>query len=454
MIEITNCYSKLNLDSRDFTKILKGMNDAGLKSVIWQSKIAFLSTAGITNIDKEILDWMGYYNVKETSPFIYRGDLFIEGKDIIYIINESSGFSNPDRRIELGIISANKSTAQNLLRKYVKQFETSLKTGIDGRRSRYMTLTWYKFPENDKVDTHVSYYKSFTYPLMSDLETTAALQLTDSESRLVLRKIASHDSTKIFDIKGDQKHMVTDIISKLISWELVASKFIIICKKNSMAIASVESKEEITGENVIRLSCPHCSRKFSEETIKESFVLSELGRKMNDGSHWMTVLITNTLLESGIPEKSIIWNLTEDSEEVDCVVQFLDKTWIFELKDRNFESGDAHPLSYRAVKFKANKIVIFTTGNVTKEARKVFQDLSLQSYNKVGGVPLYIEGVPSLKPAIDTLIKNETLLHVQDKARKISQITGVDCSPIFSTLLGKYVIELEGGKKESIDIFK
>lgn len=63
MIEVFNCYSKLTLDSTDYTRILKGINDAGNKSVIWQSKVKFLETAGITTLSKEILDWIGYCKI-------------------------------------------------------------------------------------------------------------------------------------------------------------------------------------------------------------------------------------------------------------------------------------------------------------------------------------------------------------------------------------------------------
>lgn len=455
MFEIINCYSKLNLECQDFTQILMGMNDAGLKSVIWQSKISFLATAGITTLDKRILDWIGYYNINRENSFIYRADLFIEDQDIIYIVNESAGYSDSSKRIEIGIISENKDTSKQLLTKYVKQFETSLKEKIDGRRVRHMSLAWYKSTHNELVDTYVSYYKSFSYPSISEVDSQAAIQLTDSEARMVLRKVSEQDISKNLDIKGEHKSSVMETIEKLISWDLVIPKILISCRKNANPIAMVLSKEEISGPNAVGLRCPHCSRKFSDELIKESFMISDLGKKMTRGSHWMTILLTNTLIASGIPKKSIIWNLTEDSEEVDCVVQFKDQVWIFELKDRNFESGDAHPLTYRSVKFKASKIIVFTTGKVTKEARNVFEDMSRNSITGGSyGIPTYIEGLSLIQSAIDILVKNETLINVSKKAKHISLLAGMDFSPIFSNILGDYIVEFENGKKKNINIFR
>ncbi|SEO51884.1 hypothetical protein [Mucilaginibacter sp. OK283] len=452
MIEVYNCYSKLTLDSTDFTRILKGINEAGYKSVIWQSKVKFLETAGIKNLSKEILDWIGYYNVKGTNSFIYRADLFVEGKSVIYITNESSGFSSPDRRIEIGVISDSALEANEVLIRYVKQFEVSLKANVDGRKVRHMEKNWYHFSKNDKLDTHVTYYKLFQYPVMADTESQAASIISDNKLRQVLRRIAEHESFKTQHVKGELKDSILETVNELINHNLVTKRYVVSCKKNSTPIGVVRLKEELS-KSV--LSCPHCGRNFIDEQIQESFLLSDLGRKMTSGSHWMTILLTKSLIECGIPENSIIWNLTEDSEEVDCVVQFKDKTWIFELKDRDFEPGDAHPLTYRAVKFKAHKTIIFTTGKVTKEARKVFQDMAQHSIGSKTSVnPLYIEGVAALKEALQILINNETLLHVSDKAKQLSLTAGSDFSPIFLSLFGKYRVEYKGEFKDDVNIFR
>lgn len=454
MFEIINCHSKLNLDSRDFTLILRGMNEAGLKSVIWQSKVSFLATAGINTLNEKILDWIGYYNKGENS-FIYRADLFVDNQDIIYILNESVGYPYSSRMIEIGIITENKDTATKRLKKYVKQFEASLRAKIDGRRVRHMDLVWYKPSDGDIIDTHVSYYKSFSYPSISEIDSQIAFYLTDFEARMALRKIATQDLLRSSDMKSEHNKIVIENIEKLIKLNLVIGKTLIICRKNATIIAIIQSKGEVTGQNTNVPYCPHCGRMFSEELMKESYIISDLGKKMTRGSHWMTVLITNSLIASGISEKNIIWNLTEDSEEVDCVVQFKDQVWIFELKDRNFESGDAHPLTYRAVKFKASKIIVLTTGKVTNEARNVFKDMSRSSRTDSSfGIPVYIEGLQFLQLAIDTLVKNETLMHVSKKAKQISLLAGMDFSPIFSKILGDYSLELENGRKETINIFR
>jgi hypothetical protein len=69
----------------------------------------------------------------------------------------------------------------------------------------------------------------------------------------------------------------------------------------------------------------------------------------------MTIWVTHKLSELGVPSEAVLWNLSESGDEIDIVVEFLGQLWIFELKDREFGSGDAHPFNYRRVRYHAQK---------------------------------------------------------------------------------------------------
>ena len=454
MIEVINYYAKINLELIDFTKVLRGMNESGYKSVVWQSKQALLNVAGISVFDKNILEWISYYNLNRNDSFVYRGDLFVDDGDIIYIITGVEKWYSSDGLVEIGIITS-KENAVTKLREYLEAFTKAVKLNLDGRRVRHMNLKWYSFAKNDKIDAQVSFYKNFTYPILDETETNAAEYLTDVKKRKMMLKIAEVGMLKHIDIKGEDKSQQLEIIEDLITQNLANPRFIITCRKNSTPIGVMESKDEILVQSNNKLSCPHCGRGFADELLQKSYVLSELGSKMTQGSHWMTILITNVLMKIGIPEKNIIWNLVDATEEVDCVVQFKDKVWIFELKDRDFEVGDAHPLMYRAIKFKATKTIIFTSGKVVKAARKVFEDISNQNRSALtSGYPLYIEGISSLKETLKTLIQNETLLHVRDKSKQISRAASINLSPIFFNLFGNYILEHKGEFMGDTNIFR
>lgn len=107
MIEIVNCYARIDLGSNNFVKVLKGMNEAGYKSAIWQSKLTLLSSVGIIKLDKETLDWFGYYNINGRESFVYRANIFIDNSDSLirleqyYIIQRNFYVYSKGRRIFL-----------------------------------------------------------------------------------------------------------------------------------------------------------------------------------------------------------------------------------------------------------------------------------------------------------------------------------------------------------------
>ncbi len=450
MIEIVNCYARIDLGSDNFVKVIKGMNEAGYKSAVWQSKLTLLSSAGITKLDKETLNWLGYYNINGRESFVYRGDIFIDNEDLIYIMDNGSGWTG-EAKIEMGIITTDVASGLKRLMKYTTTFSNVLKSKVDGRKVRHMNLKWYTSSNNNKIDTKVSFDKGFTYASLLTDEVKGAILLSDKPNRDLLLKIAEAGPLKKNDIKGEQRELYLDKIEELSNHGLVDKMYTVTCRKKSAPIAMIRSFDELTLPGKDILSCPHCGRSFKDELLQESYMLTTLGRKLTLSSHWMTILVTQALVENGISEKSIIWSLAEDGEEVDCVVQFMGKIWILELKDRNFEAGDAHPLGYRTVKYKADKTIIITAGKVSRAARKVFEDMS--TTKEKNRHPLYIEGLPSLKSSIETLVKNETLLHIRAKTKEISKAAGIELAPIFSKLFGNYTLEHKGEFMERVNIF-
>lgn len=454
MIEISSCYCQLKLKSNDFTKIMMAMNESGLRSLVWQSKMAMLSSAGISELNNEILGWIGYYRIKRDQAFIYHADLFVEGKTIVYVLIETAERNHEYKRIEIGVFSENRQNAMQFLRKYAKQFNTSVKAKLDGRRVRHMEFKWLVTPINDIIDTQVTFEKKFKFASQDELVSLSALRIRDAETRELLLKLAQQEPTKILQFDSTRYARKKADLDKLQSWGLIKPKLLIMCRENASVISLVESKDVLDSAVFSNRKCKKCGRFWKEELLKEVYQLSELGRKMTRSSHWMTVLVTDFLVAEGISLESIIWNLSEASEEVDCMVQFHDKIWILEFKDRNFEAGDAYALHYRGIKFKADRKIIVTTGKVSSEARKVFSDLLRTLSSSLSSTPIYIEGLDNLGEEIRTLVNNENLLYLSEKAKDISQSASMDFSPIFLNVFGEYQALTYNGRKEKINIFR
>jgi hypothetical protein len=90
----------------------------------------------------------------------------------------------------------------------------------------------------------------------------------------------------------------------------------------------------------------------------------------------MTIWVTQQLLELGVAVERILWNVEDSGEEVDIILDHVDRTWIFELKDREFGAGDAYPFNYRKARYEADEAVVVTTDKVAPDARRVFDDLA------------------------------------------------------------------------------
>ncbi len=360
------------------------MNNRGWESLYWQSKIKFLSLAGIQHVDDSILNWICYPYTNQERDFSYLADVFVKATDLFYL--RLIGSYEPTR-VEAGIITSDISNAIKLLQPFVTAFTQALKNTIDGRKHRHMDLRWMKFSINEKIDGRV-YSEKFSYPKLDDAHLAAASCLTHPTNRRTAFSLAKKTKTNI-------------------------------------AAKSLQECDELRSAAVVQ---------------KTTYELTSLGRIMLTRSHWMTVWITQLLINQGIAEQSIIWGLTDDGEEVDLVVQFKNNVWIFELKDGDFESGHAHPFFYRKVKFKADKSIVIATGKVSAAAKKVFQDLS----GKDMPYPICIEGLEKAEETLSKLISNATLDSVYSKCTEISKIMQMNLTPVFNKLFGKLFKEYKG----------
>lgn len=174
---------------------------------------------------------------------------------------------------------------------------------------------------------------------------------------------------------------------------------------------------------------PHCQRPLSEELRSEVLASTALGELLNRKSHWLTVWTTSTLETSGIPRSQVRWSLSESGEEVDIVAAVLDEAWIFELKDREFGGGDAHPFSYRCSRYSPDKSWVLTPTIVSEEAKRIFREIAS---DREGGrfpgaphreepyVPVYVEGLSTFGPRLEVHIRETARRYARDQLKAVA----------------------------------
>ncbi len=137
--------------------------------------------------------------------------------------------------------------------------------------------------------------------------------------------------------------------------------------------------------------------------------------------------------------ESILWDVLEASEEVDLLVEFLDQFWVFELKDKEFASNHAHSLSFRQVRYHADKAFIITTEKVSKDAKSVFDEMAKERKRTgSGNTPIYIEGLRSVQDVLREQISSIEVRFAIKRLSLIGNLSGYDIASLYFASINKH----------------
>ena len=231
---------------------------------------------------------------------------------------------------------------------------------------------------------------------------------------------------------------IPETLSTLTSALLVEKSFILECKSGRAPLTRFADPKALDNPAVANLICGVCGSKYSDETVVPGYAISELGRRLIQKSHWMTVWITEVLVSLAVPLQSIIWNVAEEGEEVDLMMEFRDQLWIFELKDREFGAGDAYPFNYRMARYAANRGVIVTTDKVSKDAKRVLEELSREGSRarRTRPLPVFIEGLGSAKLTLSRELSTASLAYARRRVAGLGQFSGHDIGQVLRARYG------------------
>ncbi len=452
MITTITRRTETEISPHNLPTILRKLDNEGWKPAIYESSRTLLNLAGI-EAEPDV-------KLRQIQPAPFRlgrtaeGDVFFHEHEIFYLalIGDQDSLDDeleiryraatPDelKFTEVGIITHNPEDGLERLKAFISVVERAALDCIDGRKARHINFDWQE-PVLDKqlkeilrASSEDSRVKLKTAELTND-EVAAANVLSSHPARELLIEISGSGFVRSQDLlrKKTKDEDVEKNLETLRVNNLVKTEFLLECRANSNRLTRLPSKEKLESEEIASLICASCGRRFGDEVISEGYSTSELGKKLASKSHWMTVWLTNLLIDLGIPTQSIIWNLSEAGEEIDLAVGFLNSLWIFELKDRDFEAGDAYPLNYRRSRYRADKSIILTTGKVSKDAKKVFDELA-EEVRRNGvhrsGKPLYIEGLNQARTTLEKEISNSTFRYAKRRLDPIGFNSGFNLTEI------------------------
>lgn len=352
-------------------------------------------------------------------------EIFFRDEVVIFLLNGPVDISMGDKfvptsmypGIEIGGVGASVPFVEAGLDKFAADLEAAVRAALDGRRTRHMEFKWRRAEVSrarlDELCRDAAEEgPAFRRANLDESAVKGAFVLAEEKNRQLVRLIAEASflrETELLEGRGKRIEDAKRALATLRSEGLLVVEYLLQCRKTSSPLGRFGTRNEIEKPEFTSVRCPTCGAPFASELATEGYSLSQLGRSLVEQSHWMTVWVTKLLTELGIPVENIVWNVSEAGEEVDIIAEVLNQLWIFEIKDRDFGSGDAHPFNYRQVRFGAQRAIIVTTGTVQKDAKKVFDDLARESRAARRASVVYVEGLGTAREILSAEIERASI---------------------------------------------
>lgn len=464
--------SSAKLEPDDLHPVLLTLSTEGWEPAILESERTFVQLAGVTDKVDLLTLRRPADRIRRRLPIV--GDVFFRESDVYYIVinlGESgirfgvrvSGYEGEEPTLEIGVISSDPSGLDKRLKLFADSVDKAIKSSLDGRKTRHMTFEWRELkpgaPRLDRITTirQEESETKFARAKLNPKEIKAARVLSTKLAREILIELSQAGFARERDVlsrRAKLKDQVKEVLGALKKHKLVQAEFLLECKQTGMPLTRLSDREQLEEGGVATLICHSCGANFNQETLSEGYSVSELGQRMSRQSHWMTVWITDLLTKLGVPEDAILWNISEHGEEVDLLVGFLEQLWIFELKDREFGAGDAYALNYRQVRYRVNKAIIVTTEKVSRDAKRVFEELRRQAVRvrslRGGESPVYIEGLNKAENALRREISTASLGYAHRKLAMIGESSGYNLGAVLAARFGEPIQAVGGITTEEI----
>lgn len=311
-------------------------------------------------------------------------------------------------------------------------YQKSVEKSFDKRRIRNKKFEWketsfmvenfdyginyeYPFLYNPQIPDD----KKFEEPTYTEDEVKSIDVLCDTKLRLFLIKVSKYG--KISQKNAEHELKDPNQIQQLIEHELIAKEYLIKCKQDQRPICTVPSKEKLDENSSEGTKCGNCSKPLKEEIIEEVFTITSKGRNLIRGSRWMSIWVTEQLIQHGIKPNRIEWNLEENDEEIDIRISDFHSKALLELKDREFGGGDMHPFLYRVEKYGGDFGAILTTQKISSDARTILKEQKRKIQFQINT----LEGMTGIPTGITNFVEEMSLAPIQRHLRSIQSLHGM-----------------------------
>lgn len=218
-------------------------------------------------------------------------------------------------------------------------------------------------------------------------------------------------------LAADSRDSVDNFIAELKSARIVDSEIVVVCSKTQAQVTRAKDRELINELSLKGLKCA-CGVPMIDERIEEALTITELGRALLDKSRWLTVLVIRELEAVGVSREAMLVEQTVGGDEIDCLANVSGELVLFELKDKEFNLGNAYSFGAKIGIIQPKVPVIVTTEYVGKDAKEHFVRARVSSGDKTAEIA-YVEGVENLKNGIENIV---SAIYRADGSRLLDKI--------------------------------
>lgn len=327
------------------------------------------------------------------------------------------------------------------LQEFCGAVERAIRARVDGRRVRGMDFTWHTIKEKSPRPTAGSSRFPDTplktkKPEYSDEELRAAKLLVAAEPRNMLLQLAQIGKIRAADAKIQPL-----FIKQLLEEHLISKEYLVVCKKDSRTLCQIVDIKYLTEDSGSKLTCATCGRKFNEELVHEIFAVTDMGKQLIAGSRWMTIWLTDMLVQAGLAKEEIAWSATAGDDEIDIMTDELGLRILFELKDREFGLGDAYPFAYRVDRYGGNVGIVVSTERVAAEAEKFFQE---QRSKAAASIETAVG--ETIEPVLRALIDKYSRVGVQQVLTNLAGPLGLNIAPLVNSWMEMFALAFRAGR--------
>ena len=260
-------------------------------------------------------------------------------------------------------------------------------------------------------------------PMPTADELAAAEILSEKEARTLAIAIKQASGLLVGDLSRqlpqDARSRTEQIRDSLQNNGIVMAETVVICRKTNAQVSRVPDESVLVTLASKGLRCA-CGNTITDEKVDTAVSISDRGQWLLDGSHWFTILLVNSLVELGVPLDRILVDQVSGGDEMDCIADISGEIALFELKDKEFNLGNAYSFGAKIGIIEPQHPVIVTTEYVGNDAKEHFARSRRRSRDgwavEEGSseqTVTYIEGMNNFKPGLRDLISRVAMNDAQ-----------------------------------------